>query len=156
MKLQLSVQYAVARTGLPAKPTIRRWAQAAMKGLRRRRAALGVRIVGSAEAASLNARFRHKRYPTNVLSFPFEAPPGACSELLGDLVICAPVVAREACGQHKELLAHYAHLVIHAVLHLQGYEHEEVMDAEEMEKLETAFLAKLGYADPYAAISEIK
>ncbi len=149
MKLQLSVQYAVARAGSPAKPTIRRWAQAALKGLRRRRAALGVRIVGSAEAALLNARFRHKHYPTNVLSFPFEAPPGARSELLGDLVICAPLVRREARVQHKPARAHWAHLVVHGILHLRGYDHHRPRDAAVMEGMEIRILKELGFANPY-------
>ncbi len=149
MKLQLNVQYVVARTGVPAKPTIRRWAHAALKGLRRRRAALGVRIVGSSEAASLNSRFRHKNYPTNVLSFPFEAPPGVRSELLGDLVICAPVVRREACAQHKPVRAHWAHMVVHGILHLRGYDHRNRRDAAVMENREIRILKELGFTSPY-------
>lgn len=149
MKLQLSVQYAVSRAGLPASPTIRRWAQAALKDPRRRRAALAVRIVGLAEAAALNARFRHKHYPTNVLSFPFEAPPGARSELLGDLVICAPVVRREARTQHKSARAHWAHLIVHGILHLRGYDHHRPRDAAAMEGMEIRILRELGITNPY-------
>jgi probable rRNA maturation factor len=149
MKLHLSVQYGVARTGLPAKPTIRRWAHAALKGLRRRRAALSVRIVSAAEAASLNFRFRHKHYPTNVLSFPFEAPPGARSELLGDVVICAPVVRREARVQRKHVRAHWAHMVVHGILHLRGYDHVSRRDAAVMENREIRILKELGFTDPY-------
>lgn len=149
MKLQLSVQYGVARTGVPAKQTIRRWARAALRGLRRRHAALGVRIVGSAEAASLNSRFRHIRYPTNVLSFPFEAPPGVRSDLLGDLVICAPVVRREAHTQRKPLRAHWAHMVVHGILHLRGYDHLNRRDAAVMENREIRILKELGFTNPY-------
>jgi probable rRNA maturation factor len=149
MKLQLSVQYGVARTGLPAKPTIRRWAHAALKGLRRRHAALGVRIVGVSEAATLNSRFRHKHYPTNVLSFPFEAPPGVRSELLGDLVICAPVVRREARAQGKPVRAHWAHLIVHGILHLRGYDHGSRREAAVMENREIRILKDLGFANPY-------
>jgi probable rRNA maturation factor len=151
MRLQLSVQYGVARTGLPAKSTIRRWAQAALQGLPRRRAALGVRLVGTAESTSLNTRFRHQRHPTNVLSFPFEAPPGVRSENLGDLVICAPVVRREALRQNKPVRAHWAHMVVHGILHLRGYDHQNRQDATVMEKLETRILRELGYANPYFA-----
>ena len=149
MKLQLSVQYAVMRAGLPAKSSIRRWAHVALKGLRRRRTAVGVRIVGAAESAQLNFRFRHKRNPTNVLSFPFEAPPGLRSEILGDLVICAPVVRREARVQHKPLHAHWAHMVVHGILHLRGYDHQKPRDAAVMEQMEIRILKELGYANPY-------
>ncbi len=151
MRLQLTVQYGVARTGLPATSTIRRWAQAALKGLPRRRAALGVRLVSAAESTSFNARFRHRRHPTNVLSFPFEAPPGARSENLGDLIICAPVVRREARQQNKPVRAHWAHLVVHGILHLRGYDHQNRQDATVMEKMETRILRELGYANPYLA-----
>ena len=149
MKLRLSVQYGVARAGLPAEPALRRWAHAALKGLRRRRMALGMRIVGNAESAALNARFRRKSYPTNVLSFPFEAPPGTRSDILGDLVICAPVVRREAHTQRKPVNAHWAHMVVHGILHLRGFDHRKRQDAAVMEKMEIRLLKELGYANPY-------
>lgn len=149
MRLHLSVQYGVARTGLPAKSTIRRWARAALKGIRRKHAALGVRIVDSAESEIHNAQFRHQRSPTNVLAFPFDAPPGARSEILGDLVICAPVVRREARTQHKSAQAHWAHIVVHGILHLRGYDHQNRQDARAMEKMEIRILKDLGYANPY-------
>lgn len=149
MKLQLNVQYAVARAGLPAQSTIRRWAHAALKGLRRRRMAMGVRIVGTAESAMLNARYRHKRNSTNVLSFPFQAPPGARSDILGDLVICAPIVRREARAQRKPLRAHWAHMLVHGILHLRGYDHRKRRDAAVMEYMEIRILKELGYANPY-------
>ena len=149
MKLRLSVQYGVARAGLPADSALRRWAHAALKGLRCRRVALGLRIVGNAESAALNGRFRRKSYPTNVLSFPFEAPPGTRSDILGDLVICAPVVQREARAQHKPVNAHWAHMVVHGILHLRGYDHRKRRDAAVMEKMEIRLLKELGYANPY-------
>ena len=149
MKLQLNVQYGVTRAHLPAKSTIRRWAQAALKGWRPRRAALGVRVVGARESAALNARFRRQRHPTNVLSFPFEAPPGARSEILGDLVICAPVVRQEARQQNKIFRAHWAHMVVHGILHLRGYDHRNRRDAAVMEQMEIHILKELGYANPY-------
>ena len=149
MKLRLSVQYGVARAGLPADSALRRWAHAALKGLRRRRVALGLRIVGIAESAALNDRFRRKSYPTNVLSFPFEAPPGTRSDILGDLVICAPVVRREARTQRKPVNAHWAHMVVHGILHLRGYDHRKRRDAAVMEKMEIRLLKELGYANPY-------
>jgi probable rRNA maturation factor len=149
MKLQLSVQYGAARAGLPATTTLQRWATAALHGLGRRRVALGVRIVGAAESAALNHRFRRQRGPTNVLSFPFEAPSGIRSELLGDLVICAPVVRREAREQQKPLRAHWAHMVVHGILHLRGYDHLKRQDATAMEKKEIRILKELGFTNPY-------
>ncbi|MGA9032367.1 MAG: rRNA maturation RNase YbeY [Sulfuricaulis sp.] len=149
MKLQLSVQYGVTRAGLPTDSVLRRWAHAALKGLRRRRVTLGLRIVGNAESAALNGRFRRKSYPTNVLSFPFEAPPGTRSDILGDLVICAPVVRREARIQRKTVNAHWAHMVVHGILHLRGYNHLKRQDAVVMEKKEIRLLKELGYANPY-------
>lgn len=149
MNLQLSVQYGAARAGLPAKSTLHRWAQAALQGIGRPRVALGVRIVGAAESASLNRRFRRRRGPTNVLSFPFEAPSGTRSELLGDLVICAPVVQREARAQHKPVRAHWAHMVVHGILHLRGHDHLKRQDATVMEKKEIRILEELGFANPY-------
>ena len=149
MKLRLSVQYGVARAGLPADSSLRRWAHAALKGLRRRRVALGLRIVGDAESAALNGRFRRKSYPTNVLSFPFEAPPGTRSDILGDLVICAPVVRREARVQRKPVNAHWAHMLVHGILHLRGYDHRKRQDAAVMEKKEIRLLKELGYTNPY-------
>jgi probable rRNA maturation factor len=145
IKLSLSVQYASAAAGLPSRPQLRRWVNAAL----RQSAQVTLRIVDEAEGRELNKSYRGKDYATNVLTFTYdnELP------LQGDIVLCAPVVAREAQEQRKELAAHYAHLVIHAILHLQGYEHEAEQEASEMENLETAIMAKLGYADPYAVTS---
>ncbi|BAV33045.1 16S rRNA maturation RNase YbeY [Sulfuricaulis limicola] len=149
MNLQLRVQYAAARAGLPARSSLQRWASTALRGLGRERVALGVRIVGVAESADLNRRFRRKHGPTNVLSFPFEAPSGTRSEVLGDLVICAPVVRREARAQRKPERAHWAHMVVHGILHLRGYDHLNRRDATVMEKKEIRILEELGFANPY-------
>ena len=109
-----------------------------------------VRIVDEAESHLLNKRYRQQNKPTNVLSFPFDSPVEIDLPLLGDLVICAPLVIREAAEQHKPLQSHWAHLVIHGMLHLQGYVHIIDRDAEIMENLEIALLGGLGIADPYA------
>lgn len=143
-KLSLSVQYASDAQHIPTRAQFRRWAQRALL----RDVQVALRVVDEEEGRELNHSYRDKDYATNVLTFVYDDEP-----LYGDVVICAPVVAREAREQHKDLHAHYAHLVIHAMLHLQGYEHDDEQEALEMEKLETAFLAKLGYPDPYAVTS---
>lgn len=148
MQLELDVQYASTAPDLPDEAELARWATAALRD-ERTEAELSVRIVDEPESQALNRDYRGKDKPTNVLSFPFEALPGAESALLGDLVICAPVVAREAAEQGKPLSAHWAHMVVHGVLHLLGYDHEEDADAERMEALEVEVLAGLGVADPY-------
>jgi len=110
---------------------------------------LTIRIVDEAEGSELNSRWREKSGPTNVLSFPAEPMPGAPDDTLGDIVICAPVVAREAAEQGKLFEAHWAHLTIHGVLHLRGYDHQTDAEAAEMEALETQLLKQLEYPDPY-------
>ena len=146
------VGYAVPRTGIPAAASFRRWVDAALRGAKRRRATeLSIRIVDTAEGRALNRDYRGKDYATNVLSFEAELPPGVKLPLIGDLAICAPVVAREAAEQGKRERDHWAHLTVHGVLHLLGYDHIEDADAEVMEALETRVLADLGIADPYAA-----
>ncbi len=132
----------------PDDPDICRWAEAAYLG-DDGAAEMTVRIVDEAESAELNQTYRHKAGPTNVLSFPFETPPGIDLPLLGDLVICAPVVEREANEQHKPTQAHWAHMVVHGSLHLQGYDHIESHQAEHMEALEIDILARLGFSNPY-------
>jgi len=154
--LKLSVQKALEgedKANAPKKNHIRRWARAAA----RRDAEVTVRLVGEAEGRELNRDYRGKDYATNVLTFVYaenEALPGAPDAvgdvLAGDLVLCVPVVVREAAAQGKTLEAHFAHLVVHGMLHLQGYDHETEAEAAEMESLETAILRELGYADPYA------
>ncbi len=151
MNLELEVQYASERAqdGLPDRERIAGWVRAALAG-RRESAQLVVRIVDEAESREFNERYRHGRGPTNVLSFPFEHPGVLEPPLLGDVLVCAAVVAREALEQGKTPEAHWAHIVVHGVLHLLGYDHEEEQDAELMEALERGILGTLGYADPWA------
>jgi probable rRNA maturation factor len=154
VRLDVSVGYALPRAGLPAAVSFRRWVAAALDG-RIREADLAIRIVDAKEGRALNRHYRGKDYATNVLSFPAEVaegvklPKGVKMPLLGDLVICAPVVAKEARDQGKPLNAHYAHLTVHGALHLLGWDHEDECDAECMEKLEREILAGLGIDDPY-------
>ena len=148
VQLDVSVSYGLARKGLPSATSFRKWAAAAAQG-RIRRADLAIRLVDTKEGKALNRHYRGKDYATNVLSFPVELPEGVTLPLLGDLVICAPVVAREAAEQGKPLLAHYAHLTIHGVLHLLGLDHEDEREAEAMEQMEREILANLGLPDPY-------
>jgi len=149
MNLELDYQLALEpESAVPGEGAVRRWVEAALEG-RREAAELTVRIVDEEESAELNQAYRKKQGPTNVLSFPFEAPPGVELSLLGDIVICAPVVAREAREQGKAPEAHWAHMVVHGSLHLLGYDHIEAAEAEAMEALETAILARLGYPNPY-------
>ncbi|MGH8028221.1 MAG: rRNA maturation RNase YbeY [Pseudoxanthomonas sp.] len=153
--LEVSVSYALPRVGLPSSVSFRRWVAAALHG-RIREADLAVRIVDTKEGRALNRHYRGKDYATNVLSFPADIaegvkmPKGVKMPLLGDLVICAPVVAREAKEQKKLLSAHYAHLTVHGALHLLGWNHEDDREAEAMEQLERQILAELGIDDPYA------
>jgi len=149
MTLELDLQIALDLPGLPAESDFRRWAEAALAGAGHSGdAELTLRVVNEAESTVLNETYRHKQGPTNVLSFPFKTPPQVESVLLGDIVICAPVVLREAVVQGKTPEAHWAHLVAHGVLHLLGYDHDETQ-AEAMESLEIRILAGLGYPDPY-------
>jgi probable rRNA maturation factor len=151
---EITVQFATRRVGVPHPSALREWASAALRQkpvLTALRAApdasLSIRVVGAAESRRLNRTWRGKDKPTNVLSFP---APATQSPLLGDLAICAPVVAREAREQGKSPQAHWAHMVVHGVLHLLGYDHEVDRDATVMEARETALLANFGYANPYA------
>jgi probable rRNA maturation factor len=141
-KLSLSVQYASAADGIPTRPQFRRWVRAALQ----RDVQIALRIVDAEEGQALNRDFRGKDYATNVLTFVYDDT----EPLSGDIVICAAVVAREAKEQGKPVLAHYAHMTLHAMLHLQGYDHESEVEAAEMEALETALMVKLGYPAPYA------
>lgn len=148
IRLDVAVSYALPRKGIPAANSFRQWVAAALKG-RIREADLAIRLVDAKEGRSLNRHYRGRDYATNVLSFPAELPEGVKLPLLGDLVICAPVVAREAREQKKPLSAHYAHLTVHGVLHLLGWDHEDEREAECMEQLEREILATMGIADPY-------
>ena len=140
--LALCVQRAVAAAGLPHPATLRRWAASAL----RRDATVTMRFVDGREGRALNRRFRGRDYATNVLTFVYDD----AVSLTGDIVLCAPVIEREARAQRKKLVAHYAHLVIHGMLHLQGYDHARDDDAGRMEAREIALLRDLGYDDPYA------
>lgn len=155
-RLDVSVGYALPRRGLPAATSFRRWVAAALDG-RIREADLAIRLVDAREGRALNRHYRGKDYATNVLSFPADVaegvklPKGVKMPLLGDLVLCAPVIAREAREQNKPLNAHYAHLTVHGALHLLGWNHEDAREADCMERLEREILAGLGIADPYLA-----
>lgn len=152
--LLVDVQCASEHPGVPDDESLRRWAGAAAHGAAcSGEAQISVRIVDLAEGVALNGAYRGKAGPTNVLSFAFDAPQHTQPPLLGDVVLCAPVLAREAAEQGKPLAAHYAHLVVHGVLHLLGYAHDAAADAVRMEGIEREVLAGLGLADPYAHAS---
>ena len=142
MSLQISLQFADARhrAELP-RHRVRRWMRAALQAP----AQIAVRVVGEDEGRALNRDWRRKDYATNVLTFDYEREP----LVLADLVLCAPVVEREAAAEGKSLQAHYAHLLVHGVLHAQGWDHERAADARRMEARESAILQALGFADPY-------
>lgn len=154
-KLKLTVQYAVqgvqgvqGEEDIPTRPMFRKWVKAALM----QDAEIVLRVVDEPEGRNLNRSFRGKDYATNVLTFDYrqdEDGNGSHEPLSGDIVLCAPVVEKEAREQCKNLEAHYAHLTIHGVLHLQGHEHEEDAAAESMERLEVEILSGLGYANPY-------
>ncbi len=135
------VQYATDSTDIPTRPQFRRWVKAALM----QEAEIVLRIVDEAEGCELNHNFRGKNCATNVLTFVYDDT----QPLTGDIVLCAPVVSQEAQQQHKHLTAHYAHLTVHGILHLQGYDHIEDAEAVVMEQMETHILARLGYDDPY-------
>ena len=136
-------------SAIPSPSELKLWANAVLdyEGLDEQE--VTIRFTDEAESQSLNHEYRGKDKPTNVLSFPFEAPPGIEINLLGDLVICAPVISREAEEQQKKVSDHYAHMTVHGLLHLMGYDHIDDADAEEMESKEIEILAQLGIDDPY-------
>ena len=147
--LEVFLHNRVGRKGVPMRSSFQQWIEAIPELRRRRAAEVAIVIVDADEGRDFNRRFRHRDYATNVLSFPYERLPGDRSGLLGDLVICAPVVAREAREQGKNPRDHYAHMTIYRVLHLLGHDHENDADAQRMEALETRILASLGIGDPY-------
>ncbi|OAM52424.1 rRNA maturation RNase YbeY [Methylovorus sp. MM2] len=140
-KLSMDVQIASNFQPLPSATQFRKWARTAL----RIDTEIALRIVDEEEGRTLNRDYRGKDYATNVLTFPLTEEP----YLMGDIIICAPVVASEAAAQHKSLDAHFAHLTVHGVLHLHGYDHETEPQAELMESLETEIVTRLGYPDPY-------
>lgn len=143
-KFSLSVQYASEAVSIPTRPQFRRWVAAALQG----GAEITLRIVDAKEGQLLNRDYRGKDYATNVLTFAYGEEEGV---LAGDIVLCAPVVEKEAREQGKALFAHYAHLTVHGVLHMQGFEHETDAEAREMEALEVEILRRLRFNDPYAS-----
>lgn len=148
MAIILDLQQASTATDLPTEAELQRVLEAAITPFQAD-AEVTIRIVDEAESQQLNFDYREKDKPTNVLSFPFQCPPGIELPLLGDLVICAQVVAREAQEQQKTLQAHWAHMVVHGSLHLLGFDHINDADAEEMEAEEIQILRELGFANPY-------
>lgn len=152
MEIELTLQVACDAPDLPGQAEFERWAAAALEG-RCDQAGLTVRIVGEPESRRLNRSFRHRDGPTNVLSFPAgplaDLPAGLRDSALGDLIVCAPLVTREAAEQGKPVAAHWAHLVVHGTLHLLGYDHAGEGEALAMEALEAEILAGLGFPDPY-------
>jgi probable rRNA maturation factor len=158
MELYVDLQVATADTkSLPDLAEIELWVKTAIVGgskIAREEAELTVRIVDNDESQQLNHQYRDKNKPTNVLSFPFQNPPGITLPLLGDLVICKHVVETEALEQTKTLTEHWAHMLIHGTLHLLGYDHINPKEAVEMESLETKLLGELGFADPYLSEKE--
>ena len=153
--INVDVSVASGDDNIPGEAQIAEWVSAAVKAVQGDVAAeVSLRIVDEEEGGELNARYRQKSGPTNVLSFPAddssEGLPPELPRMLGDIVVCAPVVAREASSQGKEAEAHWAHLFVHGALHLLGYDHEEPADAEAMESVEKQILARYGIGDPYA------
>lgn len=148
MSIEVAVQYATDWPDLPDENQLKLWVKAALKGLKEN-AVLTIRIVDEDEGTQLNERWRKSQGPTNVLSFSHEGEPEIAPDLLGDIVVCAPVVAREAKEQNKDIDAHWAHMVIHGVLHLNGFDHIKPEDADTMENLEIKILEELNYNNPY-------
>jgi len=145
---QLDIQIVAQTENLPEEQQFQQWVDAALRDYDAD-TEIVIRIVDENESAQLNEKYRKKQGPTNILSFPFEAPAGINMDLLGDLVICAPVLANEARQQQKKLQQHWAHIIVHGVLHLLGYDHIEGVEAEQMETLEVKILQHLNIANPY-------
>lgn len=148
LELELDLQIATDNNTLPTQDDFELWVRTALRDTMTE-AELTIRIVDDIESQSLNSTYRGKDKPTNVLSFPFEAPPEIDIPLLGDLIICASVVEQEAIQQNKPSQAHWAHMVVHGCLHLLGYDHINDAEAEEMESLETQLIENLGFNNPY-------
>ena len=147
-RIKITIQSLASNTFIPSRYSLQRWVtKALVKQVGSNE--VNIRLVSKKESAELNSTYRHKKGPTNILSFPFEPPPGVSSAFLGDLVICAALVNQEAKQQTKTRLAHWAHLVIHGCLHLVGYDHIHDKDAIKMEAIEIQLLEDLGYENPY-------
>ena len=145
---QIEIQTIFKSNGQPDQEQIQRWVDAALEGFNQG-TEIVVRIVDEQESAELNEQYRHKHGPTNILSFPVEVPDGIELNLLGDLVICAPILEKDALEQHKALTDHWAHIIVHGVLHLLGYDHIDDDEAELMESKEITILNKLNIKNPY-------
>lgn len=151
MNIELTLQVATKNKTLPHPAQLKEWVRIALRN-RVETGELTIRIVDEEESARLNEQYRGKKGPTNVLSFSYGAVPGIPHKFMGDIVICAPIVESQAQEQHKTLLAHWAHMVIHGTLHLLGFDHELPEEADNMEGLETELLVKLGFPPPYGDI----
>lgn len=150
LDLHLSRSSGLSQKGIPQRTSFMAWVGAALHAARRRRSTeLAIRLVDAEEGRALNRQYRKRDYATNVLSFPAELPTGMALPLIGDLVVCVPVVIREADEQGKALRDHFSHMTVHGTLHLLGFDHERESDAAEMETLECKVLASLGVANPY-------
>ncbi len=149
---RIAIQFIAEKTLAPKPVFLRKWAKQALSK-KRESGEITIRVVDENEMTTLNHKYRHKSYPTNVLSFPFEMPKEIDFEniFLGDIVICATVVNREAEEQHKSQDAHWAHMIVHGVFHLLGYDHEEEKEATLMESLEIEVMQTLGFHNPYAS-----
>jgi len=150
---QIEIQTIFKSNGQPDQEQIQRWVDAALEGFNQG-TEIVVRIVDEQESAELNEQYRHKKGPTNILSFPVEVPEGIELNLLGDLVICAPILEKEALEQHKALTDHWAHIIVHGVLHLLGYDHIYDDEAELMESEEITILNKLNIKNPYIQVND--
>ncbi|MGZ8227224.1 MAG: rRNA maturation RNase YbeY [Methylococcaceae bacterium] len=151
----IEIQVVFHSEGQPDEEQIQQWIDAALDGFYQE-TEIVVRVVDEQESAQLNEQYRHKHGPTNILSFPFEMPEGVQDielNLLGDLVICAPILEKEATQQHKHLNDHWAHIIVHGVLHLLGYDHIDDIEAELMESTEIAILNKLNIKNPYLQVN---
>ncbi len=148
MKVEIEVQNATSLTAVPSSQQFERWASAALR--KHGDAEVLIRLVDRQESRRLNDQYRHENIATNVLSFPADLPEEVGLALLGDIIICAPIVVEEARDQHKTAEAHWAHLAIHGILHLLGHDHQAEEEASEMESLETRILQSLGFPDPYS------
>ncbi|MFT7008647.1 MAG: putative rRNA maturation factor [Colwellia sp.] len=149
MSNHIDLQIACEASELPSLEHFQRWADLALTAVTDEKFELTIRLVTIKESQQLNSQYRHKDKPTNVLSFPFEVPEGIELNLLGDLVVCVPIVEQEAKEQSKSLFDHWAHMIIHGCLHLLGYDHISDADADEMEALEIKVLAELSIDNPY-------
>ncbi len=152
MSIEVAVQYAIDWPNLPNESQLRLWVKTALRGLKEN-AKLTIRIVGEDEGTQLNEQWRKSKGSTNVLSFTYEEKPEIMPNLLGDIVVCAPVITKEAKEQYKSIDAHWAHMIVHGVLHLNGFDHLNPKDADYMENLEIKILKELNYNNPYLITS---